>query len=411
MTEAFLVIDGHPGTPPQYDDAGLPHAPAYYAAFPQEPSPFGVLTFAPAKTTVMRANYSLFVALPELAKAGSGGAAVLVCHAYQDGLLLPVAPQGASVFAVTKTMDTIDSLIEDEATHDRIRAMPQTTDAERKAVTDAWTNFINGLPGGHIDGQFTEAEAEKLYQQWFGQQAISLEFRSAADLRELLKRVKALRTAKLDRIELRACNIGGNSTTMDRVRKFFGCNRLTAPTVGTFFAVVAVGPLVVGGRAGGAHIPTLQAGPLRHDDFGDAAVSTALTLRTETTRGFLPFSGARVTLGGETDHQRSPSPLFPHTIEPYHGFRFVLRIEETTAFHYHTAAWAAGSATAPPPDPDIIRQFCALAFKADTSFHATALPHAGLWTPDKPNQPFVLPLEREYLPLIAQSPAAARKKP
>ena len=135
MTEAFLVIDGHPGTPPQYDDAGLPHAPAYYAAFPQEPSPFGVLTFAPAKTTVMRANYSLFVALPELAKAGSGGAAVLVCHAYQDGLLLPVAPQGASVFAVTKTMDTIDSLIDDEATHDRIRAMPQTTDAERKAVT------------------------------------------------------------------------------------------------------------------------------------------------------------------------------------------------------------------------------------------------------------------------------------
>ncbi len=403
MTEAFLVIDGRPGTKAKdYDDAGLPHAPGYYAAFPQEPSPFGMLTFTQAKTTVMLANYSLFVALTELAKAGAGGAAVLVCHAYRGGLLLPVASGGTTVFADTTSMDSIDKLIDAETAHDQIRAMPQTTDAERKAVLDRWRTFINSLPGGHVDGQFTDAEAEKLYQQWFAQQGAILEFRSAADLRELLKRVKALRTTKLDRIELRACNIGSNSTTMDRVRKFFGCSKLTAPTVGTFFGVSPVSPLVVVRRLRGSHAPTLPAGPVGHDGFRDSVASTALTLRAETTRGFLPFAGARVTLGGERILPRSS--LIPHTIEPFHGFRFVIRIEEIRAFHYHSAAWAAGSASAPAPDPDLIKQFCVLAFKADTSFRATALPNAGLWTPDKPNQPFVFPLEKEYLELIAKNP-------
>src|SRR5215472_17562190 len=137
VTEAVLVIDGR--------DAGLPHAPSYYAAFPQEPSPFGLLTFTQKKTRVMTADCSLFVALVELAKAGAGGAAVLVCHAYQDGMLLPVAPGGQSVFADTRSMNTIDRLIDDAAQHDRIRAMPQTTDAERKAVLTAWATFYTSL--------------------------------------------------------------------------------------------------------------------------------------------------------------------------------------------------------------------------------------------------------------------------
>ncbi len=254
-----------------------------------------MLTFTQAKTTVMLANYSLFVALTELAKAGAGGATVLVCHAYRGGLLLPVAPEARRSSRIRPSMNSIDKLIDAETAHDQIRAMPQTTDAERKAVLDRWRTFINSLPGGHVDGQFTDAEAEKLYQQWFAQQGAILEFRSAANLRELLKRVKALRTTKLDRIELRACNIGSNSTTMDRVRKFFGCSKLE-PTVGTFFDVSPVSPLVVIRRLRGSHAPTLPAGPVGHDGFRDSVASTALTLRTETTRGFLPFADARVTV-------------------------------------------------------------------------------------------------------------------
>ena len=47
---------------------------------------------------------------------------MLVCHAYADGLLLPVAPGGNSVFAESGTMDTIDQLSGLEATHDQILA-------------------------------------------------------------------------------------------------------------------------------------------------------------------------------------------------------------------------------------------------------------------------------------------------
>jgi hypothetical protein len=148
MTEAFLVIDGRPQTP-QSPRKGLPHAPAYYAAFAQEPSPFGMLTFTPAKTTVMLNDYSLFVALAELTKAGSGGAAMLVCHAWEDGLGLPLAQGGRLVFAKTNALDTIDTLIGHEATHDRIRAMPQTSPADRKAVVDAWAPFYTSLAWPH----------------------------------------------------------------------------------------------------------------------------------------------------------------------------------------------------------------------------------------------------------------------
>ena len=72
-TSAVLVIDGRPD--------GLPHAPGYYETFPQEPSPLGELSFNTKSTTVMGSESSLFTALPLLAKAGSGGVAVLVCHA------------------------------------------------------------------------------------------------------------------------------------------------------------------------------------------------------------------------------------------------------------------------------------------------------------------------------------------
>jgi hypothetical protein len=411
VTEAFLVIHSGGG--------GLEHAPAYYAAFPQEPSPFGILTFTAARTVSMDAGAaSLFLALNELVKAGSG-AAVLVCHAFKSGLLLPVAPGGGSVFATIDTMDTIDKLTVFDVTHDQIRAMPQTNDDERKAVVTRWGPFYTSLgwpPGATplpLPADFTDLQAERVYQQWFSSWMTRLEFRNPADLRELFKRVKTMRAAHLDRLELRACNIGGDAATMDRVRTFFGCNKLTAPTKGTFFGFVPVSPLDVVRRPRGTHGPTASAIPLGHNDARDATVSSGLVARTDTTRGFLFFSS--VLSIPDSSQQRLPrfvTPFFDDSsgIELFHGFRFVLRITEVRAFHYTIQAWAAGSSRAPSPDPDIIRQFCGDVFKAGTNFRATNLPIAGLWTPGSA-KPFVLPLETEYLQLIAQSPTPTPKKP
>ena len=133
-----------------------------------------MLTFTQAKTAVMDAGAaSLFVAVQELAKAGNEGAAMLVCHAYTDGLLLPVAPGGNAVFAESGTMDTIDQLIGLEATHDQIRAMPQPEDTERQAVLAKWETFYTSLPWPpgatppSLPAGFTDADAERVYQQWF----------------------------------------------------------------------------------------------------------------------------------------------------------------------------------------------------------------------------------------------------
>jgi hypothetical protein len=247
-----------------------------------------------------------------------------------------------------------------------------------------------------------------LYQQWFAAWATALEFRNAADLRELFRRVKALRSAKLDRIELRACNIGSDATSMTRVRRFFGCAKLTAPTVHTIYGVVAVGAMGVVRRPRGSHAPTLPASPLQHDDFRDAVLSGELMLQT-STRGFVHFTDAMIALRHVPARPHSPIFQLP-PIELFGGFRFVLRIVHTGGIDFGSAAWAAGSAKSPAPDPDIIKHFCAGAFKTDTLFHDLNLLHAGLWTPGEA-KPFVFPLEPEYLAHIAQSPAPPPKKP
>jgi hypothetical protein len=354
----------------------------------------------------------------ELARAG-GGAAVLVCHAFSDGLLLTVAPGGRSVFATSGTMDTIDKLIDFDAAHDAIRAMPRSDDAQRKAVITRWEALFrilqwpSGAPPISPPAGFTDAQAENIYQQWLSRWATTLEFRNPADLRELFKRVKALRAAHVDRIELRACNIGAAPAAMDRVRKFFGCDRLTAPTQSTIFGFVPVAGLGVTRRARRAHGPTASAVPLGHDESRDADASSALMTSTDPTRGFLFFSSVlSIPDPRQPRLPRFVTPIFDESegIELFHGFRFVLRITEIRAFHYQIRAWAAGSSRTAAPDPEFIRQFCADVFKRDTRFNSTALPLAGLWTPGRP-KPFVFPLEPEYLGLIAQSPAPAPKKP
>jgi hypothetical protein len=403
LPEAILVIDARPD--------GLPQAPLYYATFPREPSPLGTLTFTPAKTTAMNANSSLFAALPELTKAGAAGAAVLVCHAYSGGLLLPVAPGGQHALADSGVMARIDQVIEAEAEHARILKLPRETDAQRKQFRDRWAALLNGLKGGSYDPHDTENDLETKYGGWVDSTATIMEFRSAVELRLLLQRVLTLRAVKLGRLELRACKVGGDPVTMDRIQKFFNCDKVTAPTVGTFYNRVPIAPLVImSAPRGGNHGAAQRPGPLRHSDFLDSAWSSAHLIE-EHTRGFLPFAGARVVK--ENAPLRSPVMHVSGRMEPYSGFRFVLRVVQKDKEEYKFApvAWAAGSTRAAAPDPDIINQFCKLAFKSDTTFNGTDLPHAGLWTPSMPTQPFVPPLEKEYLPLIAQFPKAQPSNP
>ena len=69
---------------------GLGEAADYYRSFPWEPSPAGDMDLAKAVIVEVK-NANLDVVLFEMAKTKPGGIVLLVCHAWNEGLLMPVA--------------------------------------------------------------------------------------------------------------------------------------------------------------------------------------------------------------------------------------------------------------------------------------------------------------------------------
>jgi hypothetical protein len=225
-TPGFLIIDAR--------SDGLPDAPGYYQAFPLEQSPLGEISLSGNCTTAMT-NSSLDTALGEMLKAGAKAVVVLVCHAYSGGLLLPIATGGRTAFAVKDNLQTIDKVIAAESEVAKIRNLPSKTAQEQQTVLDRWTKLLNDLQPGAVQGQFTPQQAQALYAKWLDMVAKKLEFANRAALLRLIEKVLKVRNLKLSRLELRACNIGKDTASMEAVRKFFGVDHLTAPTAGTFY--------------------------------------------------------------------------------------------------------------------------------------------------------------------------------
>jgi hypothetical protein len=366
----------------------------------------GILTLSAIQTTVMHQDSSLFMALPEMAKAGGGGAVVLVCHAYQQGLLLPVAPNGKSVFAETSALAIIDQAIAAEAEAKNIRALPRTNDAEKKIVLDRWSKLIDSLQRGAISGEITEKDAEAFYAKWIDMVSKKLEFGTVPPFRQLLDRVLRLRAVKLSRLELRACNVGGNGATLETLRKFFAVDHITAPILGTFYATTPVNPMIPQGAPRGVRGSSRAPGPVRDQGLQEAKTARDL-LADATTRGFV---------GKLSEPLESDRPLWARRrgVRPFFdvdditiSYRFILRIVSPTAFHYRLSAWVTSAGTHLTQDWSVVQTFVAEQIMRGSSFQRGLLPLAGLWNPGVRDQPFILPLEQEYTKNIAQSPAAS----
>jgi hypothetical protein len=72
---------------------GLEEAADYYADFPWEPSPAGELIMDKSQIVEVN-NATLDLVLDEVAKVTAGDVVMLVCHAYGEGLLMPLAKGG-----------------------------------------------------------------------------------------------------------------------------------------------------------------------------------------------------------------------------------------------------------------------------------------------------------------------------
>ena len=422
-----LVIDGRPTRPgSDWTTAGLPHAIGYYRTFPHEPSPLGDIDFAASDIHPLTANVSLGAVLAQLMLAGAGGVAVLVCHAWNDanGLLIPVAPNGRHKNLSPSAMTSMDQAIQAEKDIAAIKTMPRNNDADKQAVITAWTKLLNGLKPGTASGTFEESDAQKLYNQWLQNLATQLEFQNPAALRQVLTAVQTMRTTHIARLELRACQIGSDASTMEQLRKFFGVDQITAPVFATFFGVVPVGTLIDLRR------PRGNLGPSQAKNATGSiasAIADAIAARLEAVAEFVRPEDARVEqLMTETATTRG---FVEEGVEPYMAHYnllgrwpiefwwaklyplFVLRIEETTAYVVSTHAWAHES---PRHDPDlaVVNRFVQAMILPTSGFRGRNLPIAGLFTPsgkekwaqDRQSLPWVLPNEPEYKTSIRKSP-------
>lgn len=398
-TDAHLVIDSRP--------AGLPHAPGYYATFAQEPSPLGLLKLDAKRTTALGANASLATLLDALAGLGTDAAVVVVCHAYSQGLLLPVAPLGQNVSADGQTLAALETIVDAEVEAKRIRKLPDATAADKAARVAAWTALINKVQPGALQGTASEAELAAFYAKWLNHQAQRMEFgnNGAARLSALVDQVVKVRGLKIARLEFRACNLG-NAAAMEVVRKFFGAAKLTAPTVGTFY----ISPIPVDvlarldtGRTGHdppQHATAQRPGGLGWPSAADIAGSRLHLADTgHTTRGFL----------------EAALPLFVgfrgiclSTPVRYH--RFELTVDEVRAFHYTARGAVVSTGDGRTPDWKAVAEFVRGHFQSDSTYAQGPFPIAGLWTPGG-SVPFVLPLEATYVSLLSEAPPPPKAKP
>jgi hypothetical protein len=216
---------------------GLEEAADYYAEFPWEPSPAGELILDKSQIVKVN-NATLDLVLDEVAKVTAGDVVMLVCHAYGEGLLMPLAKGGrlpAGQTAIARLLDVSSAQRKAKV----IRAMPSGSDKEKKAKINAWVKLTEEIAAGSIFGEVTLKEVEGLFEQWLDEVAKNeLLLGGTAPrttLNRLVEKMEKVQSLKLDRVELRACNIGDSPAGMKAVKRLFGCNKLLAPMVGTFY--------------------------------------------------------------------------------------------------------------------------------------------------------------------------------
>ncbi|HXI20702.1 MAG TPA: hypothetical protein VNH46_06435, partial [Gemmatimonadales bacterium] len=210
---------------------GLPDAAAYYRTFPREPSPAGAMDLSPGLTTVL-ATGSFDLVLDQMVKAKVGDVVMLVCHAYPDGILLHLTDKD-SALVERVTIERLEKVASARTEAARIGPLP-----EEKAQIAAWKKLLDRIAPGAVQGTFTAAEAEKFFANWLDVQAGDLKLKGApprTTLGRLLDKIERVQKLQLGRVELRACNLGSSNAGMQAAKRLFGCKKLLAPAVGTFF--------------------------------------------------------------------------------------------------------------------------------------------------------------------------------
>jgi len=215
----------------------LPTAVQYYGRFPREPSPAGTMTIPPNTVAAVR-NLTLERILDEMALLKNGDEVLLVCHGTPHHLLLPLVA-GVGSTAAIRALDLIWHVmrVRDQTGHAgslsdwkkhvlRLSEVVTGSQVQISSIADAKT---------HLDNLLAEA--------------IRLTGLDQPTVDRLVAKLRKVHALKLKRIEIRACDIASGAWPRARgqlrtLLRFFGCDKLVAPTTSTFyltrFAIEAV---------------------------------------------------------------------------------------------------------------------------------------------------------------------------
>jgi hypothetical protein len=225
-------------------------------------------------------------------------------------------------------------------------------------------------------------------------------------LRKFIEKHQRVRNLKLSRVELRACNIGDNTTTMETIRKFLNAGHLTAPMVGTFYmSSLPVFTLARVGQPSGTHRKGVLGagrvpGPTHGATMRDViSAGTILAQEEHTTRGFIKQTMVPI--------EQAPGPragLHLGAVVQY--FALTLTVDEVKAFHYTGSVAVVSTGDGVTQDWTVVRRFVRGWIMPGASYVSGPFPVAGLWTKtlDLPDLLFVLPHETSYTRLMEQVP-------
>lgn len=357
------------------------------------------------KKIVAVKDATLETILQEMAKAGGGGTVLIVCHAYNEGLLMPLAKGGLG----STGKDEINSLLIVSAAQRKaraIRAMPSGNDAQKKAKIDAWLALNAEVFAESVFDPVTLAAVERAYEKWLDhvtQQELFLQEASRRKtLDSLIQAMERVQALKLNRVELRACDIGRYPSSMSKVKQLFGCKKLLAPTVGTFFLKgVPVDTLktfsqryIADHRVGNFRPPGPAGSTIKDPtDFVVDVVkkNPGTRLFWNTEYGYIPPENPRPSPnrydGGTT------------TIKINHVFAMV--VEEVKKYWYRGSASTWNEAGSRQPKWEDAQKFVQIYVMKNASYKKGSLTLAGFWTPGE-TDPWLLPNDLDYVSHIKE---------
>jgi len=208
----------------------------YYSIFPREPSPLGPWRID--QVVVIR-DIS-FEKLVDMMLGLRKKEYLVVCHGSSFGFFMPLI-NGSESSAMALNFDGGDGalkilmkIIDELANADA--AAQKVKEDERVA---AWKALIQRLVGKKEADQITTSKKGKAaFTKWLDEFSIkSMNIKGKA-IERLARKVKQLRQVHLDRVELRACDMGARPEALDILRKTLGAKAVAAPNMETFYVVV-----------------------------------------------------------------------------------------------------------------------------------------------------------------------------